>query len=67
MERDEEAEWKRERRTREKKRRGMAKKWLKKKIVATSYSKVLVVAPYCSKLLKFFSFGILDVEYVLGF
>ena len=32
--------------------------------IATCYSKVLVVAPYCSKFLKLLRFGTFDVEHV---
>ena len=38
-----------------------------KKNIATCYSKVLVVAPYCSKLLKLLRFDTFDVEHILVF
>ena len=38
-----------------------------KKNIATCYSKVLVVAPYCSKLLKLLKFDTFDVEHVFVF
>ena len=33
-----------------------------KKIVATCYNEVLVIKPYCSKLLKFLRFDTLDKD-----
>ena len=42
-------------------------KIIKNIYIATCYSKVLVVAPYCSKLLKLLRFGTFDVEHILVF
>ena len=43
------------------------KEKIKRKYIATCYSKVLIVTPSCSKLLKLFTFGTFDVEHVLVF